>query len=313
MIFITSRPELPIRLSFKNIRGKYQDVALEQIEEPVIEHDISVLLGYELARIREEYNSQALDDLQLPSDWPGKHIIQILVRMAVPLFIFAATVCRFVEDSAWSDPAGLIEKVLNCPTSAGDYELDRLDATYLLILNQLIVESAGFKRNRLVEEFRDVVGPIVLLAEPLSILSLNMLLNIPVSVIVRRLNTLYSVLLVPSKMDSPVRIFHLSFPDFLVDPAKRTTNEFWVDETKYHKRITNRCLELMSSGHLGRNIYNLKMPRKNRIEVDPRTIDTYLPAHVRYACLYWVYRLKQSKARVLDGEEVCFFLRYHFL
>jgi hypothetical protein len=84
----------------------------------------------------------------------------------------------------------------------------------------------------------------------ITISSLTILLDIPVLAIVRRLNTLHSVLSVPSKMDSPVRIFHLSFRDFLVDPAKRTTNEFWVDETKCHKRITKRCLELMSSGHL---------------------------------------------------------------
>ena len=162
-IFITSRPKLPIRLGFKKIRGEYEDVALHEIPESVIERDISRFLSCELMRIREEYNSQSLDDLQLPTDWPGKHVIHILVHMAVP-----------------------------------------------------------------------------------------------------------------SRTDSliPIRIYHLSFRDFLVNPAKRTTNEFWVDEIKYHERITKRCLELMSSGHLTRDICNLKMPGKNRIEVDTTVLAT---------------------------------------
>jgi hypothetical protein len=312
-IFITSRPELPIRLGFKEIRGEYQDVALHQIPESMIERDISRFLSYELVRIREEYNSQALDDLQLPSDWPGKHMIQTLVHMAVPLFIFAATVCRFVEDSAWSDPVGQLEKILHYQNSARDSELDRLDATYLPILNQLIVGSTGLKRSRLVEEFRDIVGPIVLLVEPLSISSLATLLDIPILTIARRLNTLHSVLSVPSRTDSPVRIFHLSFRDFLIDPAKSTTNDFWVDETKCHTRITRRCFELMSSGYLKKDICNLKMPGKTRIEVDAGTIETHLPTHVQYACLYWVYHLKESRGIIQDGDQTHCFLERHFL
>ncbi|KAK4220551.1 hypothetical protein QBC38DRAFT_321790, partial [Podospora fimiseda] len=69
-IFITSRPELPIRLGFKNVQGKYQGPALHQISESVVEKDISIFLGYELAQIRDKYNGQALDCFQLPLDWP---------------------------------------------------------------------------------------------------------------------------------------------------------------------------------------------------------------------------------------------------
>ncbi|KAK4139040.1 uncharacterized protein C8A04DRAFT_16219, partial [Dichotomopilus funicola] len=42
-IFITSRPELPIRLGFnhEDVKGKYRDLALHQISEQVVEQDIS--------------------------------------------------------------------------------------------------------------------------------------------------------------------------------------------------------------------------------------------------------------------------------
>lgn len=50
--------------------------------------------------------------------------------MAVPLFIFAATVCRFIEDPAWSDPADQLEKVLQYQMKAYDSELGKLQDSW---------------------------------------------------------------------------------------------------------------------------------------------------------------------------------------
>ncbi|KAK3322672.1 hypothetical protein B0H66DRAFT_495697, partial [Apodospora peruviana] len=75
-VFITSRPELPIRLGFKDVRGRYQGLALHQVPEPIVEQDISTFLGYELARIRDGYNNQAAEGLQLPPGWPSKDTIR---------------------------------------------------------------------------------------------------------------------------------------------------------------------------------------------------------------------------------------------
>jgi hypothetical protein len=49
--FLTSRPELPIRLGFKDIRGKYEGLALHQILEPIVKEDIIAFLEHELAMI----------------------------------------------------------------------------------------------------------------------------------------------------------------------------------------------------------------------------------------------------------------------
>ncbi|RYP53536.1 hypothetical protein DL768_001491 [Monosporascus sp. mg162] len=310
-IFITSRPELPIRLGFKNVQGKYQDLALHQIPEPIVEHDISAFLEHELARIRDEFNSQALEGLELPPDWPGKHAIRSLAQMAVPLFIFAATVCRFVEDPGWSDPADQLEKVLQYQTKTHDSELDKLDATYLPVLNQLIIGRTDPQRRRLLAEFRDVVGPIILLAQPLSVSSLARLLGMSPKAIHGRLSSLHSVLSIPSGKDTPVRLFHLSFRDFLVDPAKRA-NEFWIDETKYHRTLADRCIQLMYQ-HLRRDICGLQVPGKLRSEVDQQTIDAALPPEAQYACQYWVHHLKESKGSIRDGGPAHGFLTNHLL
>ncbi|KAK4108023.1 hypothetical protein N656DRAFT_740533, partial [Canariomyces notabilis] len=310
-IFITSRPELPIRLGFMNVQGKYQDLALHQIPEPIVERDISTFLGHTLARIRNDYNSQAPGDLILPPDWPGEHVIRTLAQMAVPLFIFAATVCRFVEDPVWSDPAGQLEKVLQYQRKTHDSELDKLDATYLPILNQLTAGRAEPQRGRLLAEFRDVVGPIVLLAQPLSVSSLARLLIITPKAIYGRLNSLHSVLRIPPEIDAPVRLFHLSFRDFLVDPTKRA-EEFWIDEIQHHRTLVDRCIQLMRQ-HLKRDICDLQVPGKPRSEIDQRTVDAALPPEVQYACQYWVHHWKESKGIVRDDGPVHSLLKSHLL
>ena len=54
--------------------------------------------------------------------------------MAVPLFLFITTIYRFVEDKTWLNPAGQLGKVLKYESS-GSSELDKLESTYLPILN----------------------------------------------------------------------------------------------------------------------------------------------------------------------------------
>ncbi|KAK4643732.1 hypothetical protein QC761_0070940 [Podospora bellae-mahoneyi] len=311
-VFITSRPELPIRLGFKDVQGRYQGLALHQIPEPVVEQDISTFLRYELARIRDEYNGQALKCFQMPLDWPGPDAIRTLAQMAIPLFIFAATVCRFVDDNGRSNPAKRLKKVLEYRMETHNSGLGNIDATYLPVLDQLTSGRTDQDRAESLAEFRGVVGPIVLLAQPLSVLSLARLLGLEPEDIHALLNSLHSVLDIPSEDNAPVRLFHLSFRDFLVDPAKRATNEFWIDEAECHKMLAERCIQVMGQ-HLKRDICGLKAPGKLRLEVDQQTVNAHLPPELQYACQYWVHHLKESKHNIEDNGPVHTFLTGYLL
>ncbi|KAK0714784.1 hypothetical protein B0H67DRAFT_536753 [Lasiosphaeris hirsuta] len=308
--FLTSRPELPIRLGFSEIKGKYQDLVLHEIPKPIIEHDIAAFLDFELASIRDEHNA-LFPGRQLPPEWPGSQIAQDLVKMAVPLFIFAATVCRFIRDSAWCDPDDRLAKVLEYQSGMQQSEIDKLDATYRPVLDRLLVGSETSQKS-LLDEFRTVVGLIVLLAEPLPICPLARLLGIPEKAVIRRLEPLHSVLSVPNSPTSPVRMFHLSFHDFLIDPNKQSTNPFWIDRCTTNEKIAIRCLELLSD-HLKKDICNLRMLGTARADIEPSVIDLHLPSDVRYACLYWVYHIQQSNTRITDGHQTYAFLKRHFL
>jgi hypothetical protein len=311
-IFLTSRPELPIRLGFEDISGKYEGLALHQIPEPVIKEDISAFLEHELAMIRDDYNKSVKSDRrQLPSDWPGQTNVQILVGMAIPLFIFASTVCRFINDRRCGQPHQQLAKVLKYQTKS---QASKLDATYLPVLDQLLVGVTSSDRRGLVEEFQDVVGSIVILASPLSATSLDRLLGVPEGIVDSRTDLLHSVLSIPSRPDHPIRLLHLSFRDFLVDTEKRETNPFWVDEKDAHNKLATRCLELLSAGdNLKEDICNLRTPERPRADVDKQTIDSHLPPNTQYACQYWVYHLKEGGSIIYDNDQVHNFLKCHFL
>jgi deoxyadenosine/deoxycytidine kinase len=311
-IFITSRPEQQIRSGFMDLPADvHEDIELHEIPQPIIEQDITTFLKFRFTEIQENYTKYGQS---LPSAWPGLDVMPALVKMAVPLFIFAATLCRFVEDPIWSDPISQLEKVLEYQKMSGDSEMDKLDATYSPILNQLIHGRPEKAQKSLVERFRRIVGTIIHLAEPLSRSSLASLLNISSQQIDGQLSSLHSVLSVPSSADSPIRMLHLSFRDFLVDPEKRHTNSFWVDRRETHKMIMKKCLERMSQpGGLQQNICNLLSHGTIRAEIDSRIITDFLPLDMQYACRFWVYHLKESQTGISDNDPVHVFLQDHFL
>ncbi|RYP17625.1 hypothetical protein DL765_004407 [Monosporascus sp. GIB2] len=220
-IFVTSRPELPIRLGFRDMSGgTYQDLVLHEIPQSIIKHDISAFLRYELAKIRDRHS--------LPPDWPGETKIQALVRMATPLFIFAATVCRFIGDRRWN-PDERLATVLKYQTAT---EVPKLDRTYLPILDQLFIDLADSEREKLAQGFRKVIGSIVVLAEPLSTGSLASLLGIPKEVVDRNLDLLHSVLSIPSGQDYPLQ----EFGEFVS----------WLNQEGHAKALRHKFLQCMA-------------------------------------------------------------------
>ncbi|EFR02261.1 hypothetical protein MGYG_05262 [Nannizzia gypsea CBS 118893] len=295
--FLTSRPELPIRLGFRDITDNHQDLILHEIPRPLIEHDISLFLKHRLSKIRKD---QSLSD-----DWPGDTNIKTLAQMSVPLFIFAATVCRVFEDQNL-DPEKSLAEILQYQN-----EESKLNGTYLPVLNRLDIYD-GNRRKQLVEEFREVIGVIILLEKPLSVVSLSELIGISKKSIYFRLRSLYSVLSVPEDDTQPVRLFHLSFRDFLLDTETRKKSSFWIDEKDVHRKLTIHCINVMQR-NLKKNICNLPNYGTQRSEIDMHSIDQYLPAELQYSCRYWVHHLAKSEDPVAGMNNAFSFLQKHFL
>jgi hypothetical protein len=125
-------------------------------------------------------------------------------------------VCRYVGTNA-GDPEEYLNKVLQYPKAV----FSQLDRTYLSVLDQLLVEQEERDKDDWLHAFRELVGSIVILESPLSAGPLARLLQIPRKQLERRLDALHSVLSVPDSEDIPIRLLHLSFREFLVDPQKQ--------------------------------------------------------------------------------------------
>lgn len=309
-VFLTSRPELPLRLGFKSIEGVYEDVILHEIPEHVIEHDISVFLQHELRKAREEYNMSVPQDRRLDVGWPSKTNITELTNMAIPLFIFAATVCRFVSDRRLGTPVELLSEVL-CFKGSQALELDQLQATYLPVLNKLVQDLSPPRRLKVIDDFKQVIGPILVLATPLSAVVLAELLDMPKETIDSRLDLLHSVLQVPKAELQSIRLLHLSFRDFLFD-TNRKRIAFWMDEKKVHADMASKCIKLLER-NLRRDLCDLKLPSANRYDLRPDWVDSKVAPSTQYAILYWVSHVESSGMSLADGSETHLFLTRHLL
>ncbi|KAF2477889.1 uncharacterized protein BDR25DRAFT_321053 [Lindgomyces ingoldianus] len=177
-VLVTSRPALPIHL------------VLQDAPETIIEHDMTLFFKYELREVRRQRS--------LSPDWPNEDQIQTLVKLAIPLFIFAATACRYIRDPR-DNPKKRLAAVLQYQSAT---HVSNLDRTYLFILNQLFDDEDKADKQRRTSEFREIVGSIVLLKSPLSIVSLVQLLGSPKDDIICRLDSLHSVLSIPVNEDT---------------------------------------------------------------------------------------------------------------
>ncbi|KAK6538211.1 hypothetical protein TWF694_011092 [Orbilia ellipsospora] len=297
-VFITSRPETPIQLGFRELSdGTHEDLILHNIQKPTIRHDIAIFFENEFRKIRRHQ--------KLGEDWPSREIATALVDMATPLFISAATICRFISDKRFSVHSRL-DLVLENRSSAS-----KLDKTYLPALDQIMVGVDENERKILTREFRKIVGTIVLLESPLSRASLSEFLEKPTMDILCTLDSLHSVITIPDDDDVPIETFHLSFKDFLLDEQKRA-QWFWIDSKKAHRYISIQCLKILSG--LRKNICGIR-PGTLRYEIDLNLVSRNIEPVVQYACRYWVVHFCNQTEEItnVEMEKMLGFLKVQLL
>ncbi|KAL9477472.1 hypothetical protein ACSS6W_007313 [Trichoderma asperelloides] len=307
--FLTSRPELPIRLGFEQINGKYDDLLLAAVPATTIALDIELFMKDKLRTIKTEYNMSVSEHRKIAFDWPGNAVLQKLIATAIPLFIAAATICRFLSDRRLGSPHHQLAKLLEYQT----IKISGMDMTYLPVLDRLVTGLSPSKRQEVLHRFRYLIGSIITLARPLSIRSLSHLLGVSTDIIEDQLDLLHSVLSVPTDLDTPVRLLHLSFRDFLVDAEETPSkNSFWVDEEESHSKLFSQCLKLLSRS-LKEDICCLQSPGALQSGISQTVIDEHLPTEVRYACMYWAYHLRLSNRKIRDNDETHKFLANYLL
>jgi hypothetical protein len=304
-VFLTSRPEIPIRSGFHQVPDtEHQVFVLHNISPSTVDHDISLYLQYDLSLIGQE---RCLD-----AGWPGREIITRLVLNASGLFIWAATACRFIREGK-QFAAKRLDRIIHSTSNAATAPEMHLGEIYITVLRQSIYSNfTDEEREDQYEALKHILGSIVALFAPLSIISISRLLRVPKQEVNQTLEDLRAILNIPEDQSCPLRLHHPSFRDFLFDKERCGDPNIWIEEKHAHQTLVDSCMRLMSSS-LKQDICGVVTPGTPVAEVETSRVSQCLPPQVQYACLYWIQHFQKSGAQLFDNDQVHQFLKNHFL
>jgi WD40 repeat protein len=309
-IFITSRPEISLNEGFEALQwrtfiGIPVDSILHHISKDKVQQDLLVFIRNEFERIREE---------RLLSDWVKEEDISSLARDANGLFVYAATVCRFIDRR--HPDKHLLAILPGMRSSSPGHRISPTrspDEMYTQVLKSSITSNYKEEDSKdVLELYKHTLGSLAVLLETLPLFALTNLLDLQKRDVDEILHKLQAVLDVPDAHDSPICILHTSFRDFVLNKNRCRDLNFWIDEMDSHRRLFRHCIRLMSI-YLRRDICRQQAPGTLVADVDNDCIKRFLPAEVRYACLYWIHHLQKSGTQLVDNDEVHQFLQDHFL
>ncbi|KAG6829936.1 hypothetical protein H0H87_009696 [Tephrocybe sp. NHM501043] len=278
-VFVSSRSNASTNDAFSNkaLRQRREVFVLHDVEKDVVDADIR---DYMMERLTKK---ATLRQISTHPPWPPPELVGKLVRMAGGLFIFASTVCEFIE------ARGDLEFRLKEITARPVHEYTGIDGLYREILEYAIAQFPG---QTTVDHCRSIIGTIILLQDPLSSYDISQLLHLPPKHIQGILGDLQSVLSVPDSLDGTIRTLHASFPDF-ISTKSRCLPGMYVEPTPQHRVITIRLFEIMQDGLKPNMAYYIRF-KLNK--------EDHFPACLRYACRFWADHL--SHTNILDADEL---------
>lgn len=286
-IFVTSRNEKHIVESF-NEKPNVAHLSLEEGSGVSTRDDISVYVRQMLSEIAETKSWK---------NWPSEKETKGLLHLSGQLFIAAATACRFLQSSKFPDKR--LTSFLEAKRTPGS-GTDPIDDMYRHLLEMAI---AGPDHDDFIKLFPKVVGLILVSKEPISILDMKTLLGQDEQYIRFILDSLRSVLIIPQDKTDRVRLFHLSFRDFLIDKTRCQDMRFFIDEREAHRRSFKKCLKLLSS-QLRKDICKLQHPGTLFAEIDRERVTQHIPLVLQYGCQHWTFHLENARVSPSDNNDI---------
>lgn len=283
-LLVTSRAEHALSSVFEQHRQRHQSSRLHDIEKEIVKADVRLYLRHEFTRIAREH------DIPDPESWPPSAQLETLVEKTGGLFVYAATVIRYVNHRTLS-PMKRLEALLNAgpnpQTSSSPFSI--LDALYTQVLIDAIDDESNGD-DEAVMLLRSIVGALVLLQDPLTVVALSRLLSIDEGE-TRRMIQRLGAILIYSDVD-PVQLYHPSFPDYVLDAERCRDLRFRIEAEDHHGALAGACLDAANAG-LKRNICGIEdesLPNRDVPDLASRIAST-VPEELRYACRHWLLHL----------------------
>ncbi|KAF9560736.1 WD40 repeat-like protein [Agrocybe pediades] len=293
---VASRPEPVILKNMQTRNFSPSVLRLHNIEQSLVEADIKRYLQEELSTMVPVPSSKIIDELAGRS---GK------------LFIYAATVARYINpEDEEVNSKNRLDTILGLSSSSSNLQQQELDKLYTSIL------SSTFDKTRLEEgELKItslVLRTVICAIEPMTTSTMSKILGIPHEDVTGTLSRLQSVLHVQEGPSGLVSILHASFPDFLCNEAR--SRDFYCNIVEHNAKLAHSCFDVMCK-ELHFNICDLESSY-DFDEVVPdldQKIKVNISAALLYACRYWNSHLVHCDLTSSIHYRLVEFLKFRFL
>jgi hypothetical protein len=252
---ITSRPENKIKEEFDQLGAN--STRFLSINTPTERDDINIYLNSQFREI--------LPAKQLNNRSTQPKLEQLIVQSA-PLFIYASTVCSFLNCSANTEEfEERLDMILTDDTGADPESksaiFDALDQLY----NQILKTITQARRKTVL----DILRIIITALSPLSIPAIASFLGIKKFAVDAALTELSAIITHSGDADAPVLPFHISLAEFLLDTSRSkdfhssfpeflccqySPSNYKFPEVQLHRHMAQLCLDVLESPTLTQEI-----------------------------------------------------------
>jgi hypothetical protein len=293
-LLVASRQEESLANMFHSL--SHVSLRLHDIGSKVVQADVRRILNAGFADIRRE----RARDIGL-EQWPSQSDLDKLVHLTGPLFIYAATVLKFVGEVRFS-PKKRLKQVLEHGTATSidtSQPFSQIDALYLDVLKSATTDVTGRSDPELCMRVGKLLRTVVFLEAPVSIKALAHLMDVleDVPQVDNDVRALASVLLISctsgaDRFSETVSTFHPSYRDFLIDSQRCSEERLLVRPAQDQQQLLYRCLQLLNET-LCHDICGIRHPGRANAEIHDLSaqLAQCVPDAVRYACQFWPVHL----------------------
>ncbi|THU80855.1 WD40 repeat-like protein [Dendrothele bispora CBS 962.96] len=268
--FFTSRPgknvssHLEIESQLTD-SGKFKNFYLHNVEKNQVQDDIKKFLQSKLQNATDEQ-------------------IQILVNSSGKLFIYAATIVKYVTGT---DVYGQerLDDVLKLAQDSHVMDNQGIDELYGEILKKAMFGQKESERQMSLK----IVHTVMSTATPVTCKTISHLVGCRIEVANTTIESLQSVLYI-NKEDRKVYTFHTSFPDYMF--SEKRSKENHCNQFMHQVLLEKACLGIMDQ-KLCFNMCNLpsSFVLDKEVEGIEERIAANIPGELEYCCIFWAYHL----------------------
>ena len=293
--FVTSRPDPNLVTHLQT----FEDKRLYRLEQVAIEEAQADITTYLNANLPHFVDRPEMENL---------------VAQAAGLFIYAATVVKYLEGYEPLEQKERLRMLPSISDSAipqASEEIPLLDGLYLQVLSDALRSFKGdFFMHRL-----HILHTFLCTAERTSTSLVAKLLFSS-----NEINPAFSYTTIADKVlaglhavlyieNDKVLSYHKSFADFIFD--RNRAKEFWCDQAKHHQLLTGHCFRVMEAGlkfNIANIISSFLLDHDN--SALPDAVKQNIPPVLSYSCQNWDHHLS---AVTLTNSDTLYYILSEFL